>query len=370
MSNQRIPTNTLLAAAQSDGAVQIPLIYIPLGDSAKIGIHVAVSVPGWNNNEPVKRIYEFDTGGKGFWVDSTHLPLLEVEPLGSVETLYTSGNFYEGTAALATVSFPDATVPSGTSAPAITATVGLVTTFNRYPQGCMIQSTDPLVVVKRSNGETQTSVPDKFPIFTECYGDFGASLDATSGSPSLLSVLAQYVPTTQSSQALQSGFIVSVPTSASDKGYLILGIGSALSALFKTEVAMNPSGSPAYPLNGGGSVPTFSEQIINADVAVGTLPPLQGLGICLDTGCPKVVMHGGTTLTIGTSYPDNYGSGSLRIAVDGGTVLMDPGTDYNTMPSPTTNQGPGYINTGVQNFMAYQVMYNLSTGKLYLSGGG
>ncbi|KPF86479.1 hypothetical protein IP70_09470 [alpha proteobacterium AAP38] len=219
MSNQRIPTSTLLAAAQSDGAVQVPLIYIPLGDSAKIGINVAVSVPGWNNDQPVVQVYEFDTGGKGFWVDSTNLPLLEVEPLGSVETLYTSGNFYEGTAALATVSFPDATVPSGTSVPAITATVGLVTTFNRYPQGCMIQSTDPLVVVKRSNGETQTAVPDKFPIFTKCYGDFGASLDATAGSPSLLSVLAQYVPALTGSQTLQSGFIVSVPTGISDPGH-------------------------------------------------------------------------------------------------------------------------------------------------------
>lgn len=369
MSSQRIPTSTLLAAAQSDGAVQIPLIYIPLGSSAKIGINVTVCVPGWNNSQPVTRIYEFDTGGKGFWVDSTNLPLLEVDTLGPVETLYTSGYFYEGSAALATVSFPDATVPEGTSAPAIAADVGLITTFNRYPQGCMIQSTDPLVVVKRSNDEPQQAVPDSFPIFTECYGDFGASLDATAGSPSLLSALAQYVPALTGNRTLESGFIVSVPTSADDEGYLILGIGSELSALFTNEVVMNPSGSPAYPLNGGGSVSTFSEQVINADVTVGSLPELQGLGICLDTGCPQVVMHGCTTLTIGPNYPHNYGSGSLTITVDGGTVLMAPGTDYNAMPTPTTDQGPGYINTGVQNFMAYQVMYNLSTGKLYLSSG-
>ncbi|MFV3128431.1 hypothetical protein [Niveispirillum sp. KHB5.9] len=367
-SGQRIPTSTLLAAAQADGAVQIPLLYIPLGDSAKVAIKVQVSVDGWNNGQPVTQFYEFDTGGKGFWLDSTTISTSGVTSPGTVETLYTSGNYYSGPAAAATVSFPGAVVPTGTGTPAITAEVGLITTFDQYPQGSMIQSTDPLVVVSRATGKQVYPKAASFPIFTECYGDFGASLNPTAGPPSLsnptagfpslLSVLAQYLPTRS---GLETGFIVSVPTGEGDTGWLILGVGSQLSALFTTVVTMNPGTPDSFTLPNGSTVPTYSEQVINADVTLGK-QNLPSLGICLDTGCPHVVLHGGTSLVI-TNAGQNMGP--LTITV-GATQLMQTDT-YATMPSPATPDGPGYINTGVQNFMPFQVLYNIATGKLYLS---
>ncbi|OYQ33736.1 hypothetical protein CHU95_15440 [Niveispirillum lacus] len=354
----------------------------------KIGINVSVTVPGWNNGQPVSAVYEFDTGGKGFWLNSVGVDMTNVKSLGAVETLYTSGYFYSGVAATATITFPNVTLPSGTPSPSIHANVGLVTEFLKYPQGSMFNPKDPQQVISRMTGKPVKSKPDSFPIFGQCFGDFGASLCPTTVSGGntvvMLGALSQYLPPVP---GLDTGFVVSVPQSEGDAGWLILGIGNHLRTLFGSAntLPMNPASPGSFPawntapFGTPTMVNTFSEQAINATVAV-TQPTcndapaqtvthtLQNVGMCLDTGCPHVVMHGGTVLTVGNNQPINYGTGTLNIMTTTGDGIVTGSKDYSAMPTSDVGPAiPGYVNTGVQNFINFHVMYDITQSNLYLA---
>lgn len=371
-----IPIGDLLAAANSDGAAQIPLTLISVGTNAyKVALRVKVALTDngtvVSDNGKDGRLYEFDTGGNGFWLDGSDMTL----PSTATETSciqYFSGKTYVAKASPAKISFPGATVPPKGAEPSIDAVVGVIQQYYDCPPG---QKTDP----------DPTPMPNPppcsngtFPIFKECFGDFGAALSTAgkefSGTASIMTVLAQYAPPT----TLDSGFIVAAPQPSGKPGYLILGVGPALRGLFPQTVAMVAGAAPYIdPYDTSVTFPTYSEQLIDGTLGVNQLSV--GTGFCMDTGAPVTTLHGGTVLTIGPNENPNYQANSgdkilltapntqstEQVPLPDVTVLAltadKPDTVTNVDSSKnSSNCTQGYINTGLALFLQCPVMYDLS----------
>lgn len=373
---QNIPLADLKAAANRDFASVIPLHLIQVGtDQYKVVIRVRVSLVDGagskGNNGDNGQLYEFDTGGNGFWLDGSKLTI----PAGVTKTAciqYFSGKTYVATAALASIEFPDMEY-KGTWTYPLTVTVGVIQQYYQCPPG---QKTDP----ETPDLAPSPCTPSSFPIFGQCYGDFGAALNMAGtefgGTASLMSPLGQLG---SNYAATSLGFIVAAPQSVETPGCLILGLGEHLRALFPQTIAMVP-GEAKYvdPYIPGNKFPTFSEQIVNGTLTVGNKAPPVATGICPDTGEPVTTLHGGSTLTIGPDHSRNYAARSGDQIVL--TAPNSQSTDENPLPDVTlmsfTADGPnpvanvdssknntscpaGYINTGLSMFLQCPVMYDL-----------
>lgn len=374
---QNIPLADLKAAAKSDGASIVPLHLIEVGtDQYKVAIRVLIVIPDDagnknNHNGENGQLYEFDTGGNGFWLDGSKLMV----PAGATETAciqYFSGKTYVAKAVPASIEFPDMEFKGSWTAP-LTATVGVIQQYYQCPPG---QKTDP----ETPDLAPSPCTPASFPIFGQCYGDFGAALNMAgkefSGTASLMSPLGQLALNYADPCV---GFIVAAPQSVETPGCLILGFGEHLRALFPQTVAMVPGESNYVdPYNPGNTFLTFSEQLVNGTLTVGRNAPPVAVGICLDTGEPVTTLHGGSTLTIGPQETPNYAAKSGdRIVL---TAPNAQSTDENPLPDVTllsftadqpnpvanvdssknnTSCPSGYINTGLSMFLQCPVMYDL-----------
>lgn len=371
-----IPITELLSAASSDGAAQIPLSLIQVGaNEYKVALKVKVSLTDngtiVSDNGDKGQFYEFDTGGNGFWLDGTGMTL----PASATETSciqYFSGKTYVAKASTATIGFPEAIVPSTATAPSIDATVGVIQQYYDCPPG---KKTDP----------DPTPLPNPppcsagtFPIFKKCYGDFGAALSTAgeefSGTASIMTVLAQYIPP----KPLDSGFIVAAPQPSGTPGYLILGLGPNLRALFPQTVKMVPGASEYVdPYDKSVTFPTYSEQLISGTLGVNRLSV--ATGFCMDTGAPVTTLHGGKVLTIGPDENPNYQANSgdriVLTAPNAQSTQQNPLPDVTVLaltadkPDTVTNVDSsnnnsnctaGYINTGLALFLQCPVMYDLN----------
>jgi len=349
-----IPSDLIVPAT----SVSIPLHLFPVPGKPgeyKVGIVVAAKDSAGNTQDA--RMYEFDTGGQGFWMEaSPGLPVPSPADC-TLSILYASGIEYSAAPQLLTLAFPESSATADASHLSTQAVVGVVREIVPY-------------------AKAPDEVPEqkKFPIFGQFYGDFGAALQGFSQTPgappSLLTVLAQ-LPA-----PYNNGFIVDVgpypggDSSTSAPGQLIVGLTPQLRALFTSQVAMIPA-TPYLPSTGGSPIDTFQEAAITATLAVGTAGNAGGIGVVFDTGAPTTEIHEGKVVTPGPFAPVKGETLSLVPTTPASFSILDyvigttPGVDL--AQSTGVNVlliEDGYINTGLNPFFQSQVMFDLANGAI------
>ncbi|MBX3738312.1 MAG: hypothetical protein KF715_16575 [Candidatus Didemnitutus sp.] len=337
----QIPANLISAPA----SIVIPLHAIPLGGPAtapqnyKLGLLVQATDD--QGHASAAQLFEFDTGGQGFWMHPTgSLPKPAIADC-TLQISYTSGISYLAQPVTLRLTFPEATATLGT-----TVTVG--------------------VIGKIENAQ--------FPIFGAFYGDFGAALQAFTGDAatpgSLLTALAQ-LPS-----PYNNGFIVDVggyPPGSRSAGSgaqprVIVGLTDALRACFPQAVPMNA----AAPYAGqSGPVNTFAETLIQAILTVNgaSTPPI---GVVFDTGAPQARVHTGNV--VGDQFKPNTGDTVTLVPVPPAGaapvppfavldfVVGNPPNGAGSASQGALNIPAGYINTGLNPFYSFPLMFDLQNG--------
>lgn len=338
--SQHLPMPGPVAASDlpiaAGSSVSIPLHILSRGAQPaagyKIGIELMLANAGSETRTP-PRMFEFDTGGQGFWAhptDGTPEPAATAAPLSIT---YTSGNVFTAAPTPVTITFARAE-PTGLSA---TATVGVI-----------------------------TGADTSFPFQTYFYGDFGASLQVYSDGtgPGLLTVLSQ-LPA-----PYNSGFIVALgayPPADGATGQLIVGLTGALRDKFPNRLKMT-SAAPYVAGVSAAPIPTFDEVLLAGTLQVGA-QTAGSIGILFDTGAPSTELHSGSCLPGSVTV----GSGAfLQLAptgADGYALLAFPVGDEASytraamgQKTPATHYPAGYVNTGLDAFFHYPVMFDLEQG--------
>lgn len=328
-----IPSDLIVAGSSAI----IPLHAVPIGGGGyKLGLVVQAQDAQGNRSDQL--LFELDTGGQGFWMAPSGQIATPALADCTLHISYTSGIEYQAQPLSLTLSFPEANAPL-----AATAVVGLIGKISgKY---------------------------DQFPIFHKLYGDFGASLQAYTQNdqqPQLLTVLAQ-LPA-----PYNTGFIVDVgaypPTS--DQGVqspprVIVGLTDALRQKFPNTVPM--TAQPPY-VSGAGAAPigTFSETLIQAQLSVGGQTVPEPVAVVFDTGAAHTMIHRGEVVT-NTYKPVTGDQIALVPAANPSFALLDFAN--NTPPNVAgwathgaLNIPAGYINTGLNPFYSYPVMFDLANG--------
>lgn len=339
----------------------------------------------------VPRLYEFDTGGQGFWAANknnqgaggggwgSNTTLLQT---GTLSNTYASGNVYTANLVGTTVTLyaPNSTTPACGSSTQLN--VAQITNFNNTP-------TD----VTNWNNALATG---NAPLFGNFYGDFGAALYpilTNDKSAGVYSILPQLVPA-----GLINGFIVHVGALGQNtQPTLQIGLTNADIQSFQTQVSMNPfcasqqpctSLQSTFPQSG---VSTYSGQQINATVSWQQQSPslvsqsYPEVGLILDTGAPITTVFQGSTVTVSQNVLSNPNqvrglwTGQFNSAVN---MLFTASKAPNVQWALTTgnvssvNQvlatvaaatgATGSINTGLAFYTQYDVMFNLQSGMVGL----
>jgi hypothetical protein len=383
-----LPQNINLTDEQIEaaGATIIPLYIYPYEDSKpgsqqgsqttgqmKVAIPViitAVPPDQLGGNLPPPVLYEFDTGGKGFWADGSKLDLTGCITHGPVFTQYTSGITYLGTATDVYVSLLAEVGPGPVTAK---ATIGVVNQI--------------LAPDKQKGGE---EAPSSFPIFQYLSGDFGASLQATATTPDPKYPLPHNYPIPQSMVSMLSvlpqlqynngsGFIVDVANTtpypggdlpaATRVGRLILGGVNALGSLFATTYQLDGLGP--FTSDASTSILTYSEEVASGTAYLqdpGENPvAASGVAYIMDTGA-----------TITTFYPGgNLDETTMGQIQSGDTVVLNLSTgptlmNYTVGEVACRNftkwgkgeRGDGCINTGLALFRQFPVLFDLDKGTI------
>nr|WP_294509575.1 hypothetical protein [uncultured Rhodopila sp.] len=333
---------TIPDSAIQQGSIVVPLHVLPFTEKSgepahKVGIVVALTTPGDPGQTTGPVLFEFDTGGQGFWANYAGLP----KPTGSntIQIKYDSGIEYIAVPTALEVAFPEASAPLSTI-----ATVALI----------------------------ETITPQPFPIFGQFYGDFGAALQPTGTSPELLTVLAQ-LPYAQGTR----GFIVDLgtcppPHQAGGPARLIVGLTDSLRALFPNRLPMTPA-QPYTPSAAATPIPTFGEILLTAGVVPSgdSNPVSQSVGVVFDTGAATTVLHAGEHLSKANLPANNQlfqliptAEQSLAIiSVNANEETSVNQIQLQTKPSPIAYPD-GYVNTGLVPFFNYPIMFDLEHGMI------
>ncbi|MGI2323990.1 MULTISPECIES: hypothetical protein [Methylococcus] len=396
----------LLAAqvAQADAPCVVPLKLIDINAGSgkppeyKLGIHV-----GLGGGAP--QLYEFDTGGPGFWAAYTPTPPKNKEQWwGNYETVqtdalsiaYTSGNEYTANLVDTVVALyrPQGSGFAKQCESAAPVGVAQITAFADKKKP------------KKVKAWYKALATGKPPLFGHFYGDFGAALfpimtaDKSAGVYSVLPQLPQ--------TGLTNGFIVHVGPLGKSKPTLTIGIADEELATFTTQLPMNPtcvdaggapeapsSACPPYPNFPVGDMPTWSEQITYANLSWeygkssdGNGQAFSNVGLTLDTGAPATTIWQNDDLYVDSRFLRNPEGSTVpytgdfkpkvRLTISAATMVPG-GHDLDfyllTGQKATVNQvsasvrgndgGPtwsGYMNTGLMLYTYYDVMFDVEHG--------
>lgn len=390
------------ALAHEPCTVPLKLVNINAGSGKpaeyKLGIYV-----GLGGGAP--QLYEFDTGGPGFWAAYTSAPPnkkgqwwghYETVQSDALSIAYTSGNEY-------TANLVDTVValykPKGSGfakqcESAVPIGVAQITAFADKKQ----PKNEIAWYKALANGQP--------PLFGHFYGDFGAALYpimTADKSAGVYSVLPQ-LPQTD----LTNGFIVHVGPLRKSKPTLTIGLTAEEQATFTTRLPMNPTCEtaggapeapsptcPPYPNFPVGNMSTWSEQITYANLSweyakfgIRSDQAFSNVGLTLDTGAPATNIWQNDTLYVNPQFLRNpegnaipY-TGNFKSKV--GLTIRAPTTmpggrnlDFflRTGQKETVNKvsasvrqqegGPswsGYMNTGLMLYTHYDVMFDLEHG--------
>jgi hypothetical protein len=391
-----------IAWANEPCVVPLKLVNINAGSGKpaeyKLGIYV-----GLGGGTP--QLYEFDTGGPGFWAAYTDTPPKnKPQWWGDFKTLqgdslsitYTSGNAYTANLVESIVQL---FAPKGTG----------------FTKQC--ESNVPLGVAqinhfqdkKHPKNETAWNnalAKGKAPLFGHFYGDFGAALHpvmTTNNSAGVYSTVPQLPQS-----GLTNGFIVHVGPLRKSKPTLTIGLTPGDLAAFTTRLPMNPTCTtangapevpsatcPPYPNFPVGNMPVYSEQITSGNLSwsytksgVRSDQSFLSKGLTLDTGAPSTTIWQNDDLFVNPQFLKNLEGSATPYS---GTFISDVGFSINaptilpggqdlrfslqTGQRQTFNKvsasvrqsdgGPtwsGYLNTGLMFYTHYDVLFNLEDG--------
>ncbi|MDZ5648234.1 hypothetical protein [Nitrospirillum sp. BR 11828] len=373
--------------AAEAGALIVPLYLMDCSGTRKVGIEVTLTVPT-DPSHSVTRLYEFDTGGKGFWASGDGLGAATENSLGSIVTQYTSGITYLGQAVPLTVTLNAAPGLGGPSAKSADVVVGLVSDLYELK---------PVLLTELNQEEEQKfETESQFPIYDYFYGDFGVSLAATAIVPakqqpvvlnhplpssvpslngyneySILGALSQFQPNTSN-----PFFIVDLantdadtvwggnpPTPAGDAansvtgvGRLIIGGSATLMEGFQHifPILPNPGGTFYSPTGTSAAQTNFvvaTEQQIAGTVSVQneSNPPALDTTFTMDTGCPEVTLHAGSKLTQPAYTP---GTVTLTAKDTSGKTVTLYSNGQGKWDSTVSSGAPaGYVNSALDPFL-------------------
>jgi hypothetical protein len=340
----------------SGSSLSIPLYFVPVGEGQfKLGIVVTLTNPTDASQTTGPQMFEFDTGGSGFWADPRGTIPVPPAPAAAdvLKIKYFSGNEYWAAPTSLDVQLQGTAVSGG------------------EPQTATVSAEATVALVY------QTANP--FPIFNTFFGDFGCSLaaftEAGAETPSLLTILAQ-LPA-----PYNSGFIVdlgafppAVVVEAEgvpqyQPGQLIVGLTTDLRALFPIEVPLVKQGTYTSPQTKA-VIQTYGEQSVTGSLTVGC-NTADGIGFVFDTGAPHTTIHGGKVLTETDYTPAKGDLLELTADTSGSDPVSTPILAYEVGPMPGqavfTNRSvqattTGYINTGLNQFFQSPVMFDLESG--------
>ncbi len=364
----RVPLRSLstraiepLSVPQSAASRSIPLHYLPFTTPGglvedKYGIEVAIG------GGPV-RMYEFDTGGTGFMAGYDPAFWPGVDPSGPpVGANYTSGNFYDAVAVDAVVTLGSGSAAVSTAVP---VQIGAILAGGNVNTGAVFDFLGPTPPVEGS-----------------FYGDFGASFGINHGTDpgvAVTSVLFQLPGN------LSSGFVVELGPMGGP-GRLTVGLTEALRGQFPYAVTLTEIQGLLYPTS---NRPVYDQFGFDATYTLSSgdrsrsLGPIQTL---IDSGAPSMSMRL-PDWPAGEPYPFSSGGS----AVDPGTTLTvgfppAPGTPPLDWSFVAGNDGSvneiGYssasgkattgnnVNTGLNLYNAFDVMFDLEAGLVRLRPNG
>lgn len=342
----------------------IPLAFINVaGPSSppmyKLGIYVSLG-----GGTP--KLYEFDTGGMGFfaaqnnfpdswWPASSYTVLDSGQPFTAT---YSSGISYTAQLVSTSVSLCGSADPSSTVA-TVDANIAQIT--NASIQGGAGN--------EALNWPAYQNDPNVPPVWGHFYGDFGANLSPyTNTSPSVL--IDTILP--QLPGNLSSGFIISTGGYSHPNPTLQLGLTSADRASFPIQLPLLDA-NPAEPYPNSG-YPSYGFFQTWGYFSLGLNGASQNAAteVIFDTGAPSMAIRTGTALSIdgtfltpsgsglskGTAFSLSSGAWTLAFAVEDQPSL----TLVGVAPSVNALNLEGYINTGLNAFFAYDVMYDVERG--------
>ena len=348
----------------------------------KLGIYVGIG-----GGAP--KLYEFDTGGKGFWASYASNPrggqwwgAYRQTGVRNLNITYSSGNQFLATKVSGSVQLYREDSPGHYSM--------VVETVGDVDMAQIVRYTDLRDAKKaaRWNADLRKGAP---PLERDFYGDFGASLEPIGATArgTIYSVLPQ-IPMPE---GLTPGFIVHVGALGDGtQPYLQIGLTDQDLQAFDTTLPMNrdtQAGQTRYPVTG---VPTYSEQVANADVSwrdpkTGLVQRYHDVGWTLDTGAPPVTVWQGSRISVHPSFlrkpsrsqgyavgafknglafevhaaPLNPSTPEVRLSID--PTGSSPGVDaVQTSYHSTGTMGQNYVNTGILTFTRYDVMFDLRDG--------
>ena len=369
---------------------KIPLELVNIGTAKKpeykLGIYVGLG------GGPAK-LYEFDTGGKGFW--AAYSPTAgskqwwgttTVEETGTLSNTYSSGNSYTANLVSTTVSFYGADGHAPSSAPVVQTNPVDLAQITNY-----MNSKKPAEV----KAWTRSLKNDRPPLFKHFYGDFGAALTpvASGNQSNIFSILPQIpVP-----EGLDVGFIVHVGAlGSSTQPWLQIGIDPTDTGHY-TQVQMNLNANPTsatpanFPVT---NVPAYSEQVANAkfelhDKKKGLKQTFSQIGWTIDTGAPRATIwqaqssQSPNAVIVKKAFLNKNNPSLIRDnvhllvkaepAVSGQANLVAELIVGNTPPKSKLgagrhgskgDTGANYVNTGIWTFTQYDVAFNLTQGKV------
>ncbi|MFM7034030.1 MAG: fibronectin type III domain-containing protein, partial [Planctomycetia bacterium] len=364
-------TRPLVLSADATQTRTIPLHYLPYtapdgNVEDKYGIEVAIG------NNPA-RMYEFDTGGTGFWAGYNPAWWQGVVPSANAALMgnkYTSGNYFDGLATNAVL-----TLGSG---------------WQRVSTGGTVQITAITAGGNDKTGATfDFSNASKPPIEGHFFGDFGASFGIAKPAGGQVDPPVQVTnPLLQLPGNLSSGFVVQLgPLGTSPR--VVVGITNELRAQFPTAIPLTEIDGLRYPNPNGAAFRrqayeqfAFSGQYsLSRNGQQSSLGTIQTL---IDSGAPTMTIHYPDStppgspfvvdgmVTSGTTFRGLF-SNSMRVPLFDWNFVAGSEASVNAIAFTTSGSAasPGKsVNTGLNFYNGYDVMFDVAAGYLRVRPSG
>lgn len=371
----------LEAQGEVSAPISVPLHFTDIGGGIyKLGIYVGIGT------DAAPALFEFDTGGAGFYAAYSDLPGVSPwwgsgvnpQPSQPVTNLYDSGLKYTGVLANAAVSLYSSAAPSSV----LMTTPGNVGIGQMNTIEKVNVTTGTVEQTLWTNAGNSTANP---PIDTKFYGDFG--LSSTYAANGIANLLNQMVYT----NGVVAGYRIHVDAT-NREAWLQIGLTAADTASptamyfgMNIDTAANGAVTPNANLN------YYSEQIFNANItirdpATGEILNSADVGMTPDTGATTSIHN---TQSSPVPLPDEYDQliewsnedntqGELKkhleFGLSGTTLSGDDVSFFNFETTDIVNDGnvtiqnnhPNnttyYLNTGITLFEKYDIIYNTQEG--------